>query len=146
MGTVVLVNADTGTFPILRTYFARYHDGELTVKTDFGRDLQLAGYSLNPACFFIERYYQQGIYRPAHIEQCVFLAAHTILAAGRLSSDRIQGIEIAVCKPKSKPEFVQNETIREVIKRSEALSEQTNESLFKPLDVKLSPVRASEYR
>lgn len=146
MGTIVLVDANTVAFPILRTYFARYHDGELTVKTDFGRDLQLAGYSLNPACFFIEKYYQRVIPRPAHIEECVFLAGHTILTAGTLSSDRIQGIEIAICKPKTEPQFVQNETIKEVIRRSDALSKQIEGELYRDLNVKYSLDRASDYR
>lgn len=80
-GTLVLVNANSDEYPTLRTVFNRYADGKFDVVSHFGRDMQLAGYSLNLAVFSIEKCYQMGRETAPHIEELVFLAAHTILTA-----------------------------------------------------------------
>jgi hypothetical protein len=51
-----------------------------------------AGHIVNPSCYLVERYYSK-----VSVKELVSLAAHTILAAGRINPMGIKGLEIFTC-------------------------------------------------
>ncbi len=56
-------------------------------------DRTVSGNSGNAAYFWAERYYKQSL----RVEQLVRLGAHIVVAAGKLSSGSIGGLEIVTC-------------------------------------------------
>jgi hypothetical protein len=79
------------------------------------RDKTAAGDMVNPAVFFLEKYY-----RPSTIEKLLPLAAHTILMGSALSSSAVNGLEIATCR-NDRFERLPVEEITELIQFSQKL-------------------------
>lgn len=131
-GSLVAVNVKNENKPISRFEFHRKEDGKWWTDYLDTCDNQVAGLTTNSALFFLEQYYSFWKH-PQPIERLIPIAGHIILSAARLTEDRIDGLEIAVCRKDSKPEFVQAETIRELYARSETISKGIANLLDKPL-------------
>lgn len=132
-GSLVAVNVNNKNKPISRFEFHRKADGSWFPDHLDTNDNQVAGLTTNSALFFFEQYYSFWK-NPQPIERLISIAGHIILSAARLTEDRIDGLEIAVCQNDGKPKFVQAETIREVYARSEMINKDIADLLNKPLE------------
>lgn len=75
-----------------RALYVEVDTGHCTVRPV--QDKIYAGHIKNPGCYFVERYYEKGVLSVAEL---VPLAAHTVLAAGKLNPLGIEGLEIFTC-------------------------------------------------
>lgn len=132
-GSVIAVNVANAYHPITCCTFHLRLDGAWFADCLPVQDNHIAGLTTNSALFFLEQYYSFSL-NPQPVERLIPIAGHIILAASRLTGDRIDGLEMAACKTGGKPVFIQKETMLEVYARSEAINKGIGKLLNKPLD------------
>jgi hypothetical protein len=69
-------------------------------------DKCFAGDTINPACYFVERFYDAKL----SVDNLLLLAAHTILEAGEMSPMTIKGLEIVTYTKTGLNRFTQEQT------------------------------------
>jgi hypothetical protein len=88
------------------------------------RDKAVAGHKTNMAAFYVQRYYAK-----VPISNLIFLAAHTILSASKISS-ALKGLEIVTCTANEIKRLPESE-IEELIRRSQTLDSQIETLLLR---------------
>jgi hypothetical protein len=131
LGSVVVVNSNVRDWPILRGVFRRFPGGEFYFKKDHSENKHLAGYGVNSAIFFLEKYFKT-IEHPT-VDELVVLAGHVICSAAEVGRERIDGLQIAVCRPPRLPQFVPIGTLNEIRARSASVLKKIERDLLKPL-------------
>lgn len=138
-GTLIVVNTHNRVTPIYRAAFTRFSDGRFNPNIIPSGDKHVAGYLANSAIFYLEKYY--SFWSKPTVSSLALLAGHVIIAAAYIGKDRIDGLEIAVCKNGGLPCFVQKDTIREIYARSIAILKNTKYALSEPLSLTLATTR-----